>query len=76
MPPCHPVNVLVMSPGGYNFLDYTKIGVPLVAILFAVVMIFLPLLWTLWRTCKQELLQKQKSSSKNFNRLKTDGDCL
>ena len=43
----HPVNVLVMSPGGYNFRDYMKVGFPLVVILFIVVMIFLPLFWTL-----------------------------
>ena len=43
----HPVNVLVMSPGGYNFRDYMKVGFPLVVILFVVVMIFLPLFWSL-----------------------------
>jgi len=43
----HPVNVLVMSPGGYNFKDFMKIGVPLTIILFAVVMIVLPLVWKL-----------------------------
>jgi len=43
----HPVNVLVMSPGGYNFRDYMKIGLPLTIILFVMVMIFLPLFWTL-----------------------------
>lgn len=36
-----------MSPGGYNFRDYVKIGLPLTVILFVVVMIFLPLFWTL-----------------------------
>jgi di/tricarboxylate transporter len=43
----HPVNVLVMSPGGYNFRDYMKIGIPLSLILFVTVMIFLPLFWSL-----------------------------
>ncbi len=43
----HPVNVLVMSPGGYNFRDYMKVGVPLSIILFVVVMIFLPIFWRL-----------------------------
>lgn len=43
----HPVNVLVMSPGGYNFRDFVKVGVPLVVLLFIVVMIFLPLFWNL-----------------------------
>jgi len=43
----HAVNILVMGPGGYSFRDYVKIGVPLTAILFVVVMIFLPIFWTL-----------------------------
>ncbi len=41
----HPVNILVMSPGGYNFRDFVKVGLPLVLILFIVVMIFLPIFW-------------------------------
>ncbi len=41
----HPVNVLVMSPGGYNFRDFMKIGLPLTVILFVVVMIILPFVW-------------------------------
>ncbi len=43
----HPVNVLVMSPGGYSFRDYMRVGIPLSIILFVVVMIFLPLFWRL-----------------------------
>jgi di/tricarboxylate transporter len=43
----HAVNVLVMSPGGYNFRDFVKIGLPLTIILFIVVMIFLPIFWRL-----------------------------
>jgi di/tricarboxylate transporter len=43
----HPVNVLVMSPGGYNFRDYLKIGLPLTVILFVVAMILLPVYWKL-----------------------------
>lgn len=43
----HPVNVLVMSPGGYNFRDFVKVGVPLTILMFVVVMIFLPLFWAL-----------------------------
>lgn len=41
----HPVNILVMSPGGYNFRDFVKIGLPLTIILFIVVMIILPIVW-------------------------------
>jgi len=44
-PLSHAVNVLVMSPGGYNFKDYMKVGVPLTAVLFVVVMIVLPFAW-------------------------------
>lgn len=41
----HPVNVLVMSPGGYNFRDFMKIGLPLTVILFFVLIIVLPVFW-------------------------------
>jgi di/tricarboxylate transporter len=43
----HPVNILVMGPGGYSFRDYLKVGLPLVAILFVVVMLLLPVFWPL-----------------------------
>jgi len=43
----HAVNILVMSPGGYGFRDYVRIGTPLTIILFIVAMIFLPLFWSL-----------------------------
>jgi di/tricarboxylate transporter len=43
----HAVNILVMSPGGYKFRDYVKVGLPMTAILFVVVMIFLPIFWPL-----------------------------
>jgi di/tricarboxylate transporter len=41
----HKANVLVFGPGGYRFLDYTKVGVLLTVFLFIVSMIFLPILW-------------------------------
>lgn len=43
----HPVNILVMSPGGYGFRDFFKVGLPLTVLLFFVVMIFLPIFWSL-----------------------------
>lgn len=43
----HAVNILVMSPGGYSFRDYMKVGLPLTIILFIVAMIFIPLFWSL-----------------------------
>jgi di/tricarboxylate transporter len=44
-PLSHPVNIMVMSPGGYGFRDYAKIGIPLSVILFVAAMILLPLVW-------------------------------
>jgi len=41
----HPVNILMMGPGGYRFKDFFKIGLPLTIILFIVIMIFLPMAW-------------------------------
>lgn len=43
----HPVNVLVMSPGGYSFRDYLKTGLPLTLLIFAVIMSLLPVFWPL-----------------------------
>jgi di/tricarboxylate transporter len=41
----HPVNIMVMSPGGYNFRDFLKIGIPLTIVLFLAAMVLLPLVW-------------------------------
>jgi len=46
-PISHPANILVMGPGGYRFVDYIKVGVPLTLVVFATVMILLPILWPL-----------------------------
>lgn len=43
----HAVNLLVVSPGGYKFRDFAKVGLPMTLILFLVVMIFLPIFWPL-----------------------------
>lgn len=43
----HPVNMLVMSPGGYRFTDYMRVGLPLIILIFSVIMILLPLVWPL-----------------------------
>jgi di/tricarboxylate transporter len=43
----HPVNVLVMGPGGYKFLDFAKVGLLLTLITFVVILIFLPIAWPL-----------------------------
>jgi di/tricarboxylate transporter len=46
-PISHPANILVMGPGGYRFVDYIKVGVPLTIIVFITVMVLLPILWPL-----------------------------
>ncbi len=46
-PISHPANILVMGPGGYRFVDYLKVGVPLTLVLFAAAMLLLPVLWPL-----------------------------
>jgi di/tricarboxylate transporter len=43
----HPVNLLVMGQGGYRFRDYARVGLPLAILLFAVVIVLLPLVWPL-----------------------------
>lgn len=48
MPIGHQVNVLVFGPGGYRFLDYTRVGVFLNLIMLIVVAIFLPMIWPLF----------------------------
>ncbi len=46
-PISHPANILVMGPGGYKFVDYLKVGVPLTIVVFITVMILLPVIWPL-----------------------------
>lgn len=41
----HPVNVLVMGPGGYRFADYRRVGMPMAALLAVVILVGLPLLF-------------------------------
>jgi di/tricarboxylate transporter len=45
MPIGHQANVLVFGPGGYRFADYTKVGVWLNVVIFAIVAIVLPIVW-------------------------------
>jgi di/tricarboxylate transporter len=44
-PLSHPAHLLVMGPGGYRFIDYVKVGVPLTAVTFAVSVWLLPIFW-------------------------------
>lgn len=44
-PISHPANVLVMGPGGYSFMDYVRVGVPLTLVILALLMVVIPVLW-------------------------------
>lgn len=46
-PISHPVNVLVMGPGGYRFSDFGRVGISLALIVFVLVMILVPRFWPL-----------------------------
>lgn len=46
-PISHPANVLVMGPGGYRFVDYIKVGLPLAIVVFIASMTLLPFFWPL-----------------------------
>lgn len=47
MPIGHQVNVLIYGPGGYQFFDYTKVGIWLNLILMVLTAVLLPILWPL-----------------------------
>ncbi len=36
-----------MGPGGYRFIDYIKVGLPLTLVVLVVLMIVLPIFWPL-----------------------------
>jgi di/tricarboxylate transporter len=44
-PLSHPAHLLVMGPGGYRFIDYMKVGVPITIISLLVSVGLLPLFW-------------------------------
>jgi di/tricarboxylate transporter len=46
-PVAHPANVLVMGPGGYRFIDYIKVGLPLTIVCLITTLLVLPLVWPL-----------------------------
>lgn len=41
----HPVNILMLGPGGYRFRDFFKVGLPLTILLFIVILLLLPVFW-------------------------------
>jgi len=44
-PIAHPVNTMVMTPGGYRFGDYVKLGLPVVIIVIVLSLILLPIIF-------------------------------
>lgn len=38
-------NLMVLTPGGYRFNDYIKVGLPLITIFLLVSLIFIPIIW-------------------------------
>jgi sodium-dependent dicarboxylate transporter 2/3/5 len=38
-----PANTMVLGPGGYSFLDYTKAGLPLILVATVVSLVLLPI---------------------------------
>jgi di/tricarboxylate transporter len=48
MPIGHQVNVLVYGPGGYQFFDYTRVGIWLNLILLILTALLLPVIWPLY----------------------------
>ena len=44
----HQSNILVMGPGGYNFSDYWRLGLPLSLIVAAVALVMILLVWPLY----------------------------
>jgi di/tricarboxylate transporter len=44
-PLAHPVNLLVMSPGGYTFRDFVRVGVWMAVVCFLTLLVVMPLFW-------------------------------
>jgi len=40
-------NILVFNPGGYRFMDYVKVGLPLMLLFLAVTLVLVPVIWPL-----------------------------
>jgi di/tricarboxylate transporter len=46
-PIAHPVNVLMMAPGGYSFNDFLRVGLGMAVVCFVLLLIAMPLFWAL-----------------------------
>ena len=44
-PIAHPVNILMMGPGGYKFSDFSKVGVGMTVVTLLTMMLGLALIW-------------------------------
>jgi di/tricarboxylate transporter len=44
-PVSHPANVMIMGPGGYRFMDYVRVGLPLTLVVMILTIILVPLVW-------------------------------
>jgi di/tricarboxylate transporter len=47
-PVSHPANVLIMGPGGYRFMDYIRVGLPLSLVVLVITLLVLPIFWPLF----------------------------
>jgi di/tricarboxylate transporter len=45
-PVATPVNLMVMGPGGYQFSDYWKLGLPMLLLFFVVATFVVPIFWS------------------------------
>ncbi|CAN5729757.1 hypothetical protein BH23GEM9_BH23GEM9_32720 [soil metagenome] len=46
-PVAHPANVLVMAPGGYSYVDYLRLGIPLTIMVLVIVVAVVPFFFPL-----------------------------
>jgi di/tricarboxylate transporter len=46
-PVASPVNTLVLGPGGYKFIDFAKLGVPLQLLVMVLTLLVVPMLFPL-----------------------------
>ena len=44
-PVSHKANILVWGPGGYKFMDYTRVGLPLALLIGVLCVLVIPMLW-------------------------------
>jgi di/tricarboxylate transporter len=41
----HPTNILVYGPGNYRFMDYLRVGGPVLALIFVITLFLVPIFW-------------------------------